>query len=199
VTILLSLLLALGPARAMPDTTGCVAPDSALRGVLETSAEYWGTVGQQTVIVRDGRLVVEDVRGKADMEDGAPVTPETRFFVASVTKAFTGVALLRRAETGRIDLDAPIQRYVPEFPAPPGPSITPRLLAAHLAGIRHYRPGEQDWSLLGRHYDDVKDALELFEDDSLVSEPGTEFRYSSYGYDLLAAAMQAAAGRASGN
>jgi hypothetical protein len=58
------------------------------------------------------------------------VTPETRFAVASVTKAFTGVALLKLCEAGRIDLDAPIQRYVPSFPPKQGGKITLRLLAA---------------------------------------------------------------------
>lgn len=190
--ILFALLLQLGPGAVPP--TGCAAPDSVLRGVLDASAKYWGTVGQQTAIVRDGRLVFEDVRGHADLEDGAPVTPGTRFFVASATKAFTGATLLRLADAGRIDLDVPIQRYLPDFPAPGGAPITARLLAGHLAGIRHYRPGEQDWSLFGRHFDDVKDVLQLFEGDSLIAPPGTKYQYSSYGYDLLAATMEAATG-----
>jgi CubicO group peptidase (beta-lactamase class C family) len=85
-----------------------------------------------------------------------PVTNETRFGVASITKAFTGLALLKLHEVGRIDLDVPIQRYVPAFPVKPGGVITPRLLAAHLAGIRHWGP-ERNAALYARHFDDVND------------------------------------------
>ena len=138
-----------------------------------------------------GETVLAENLGYADLEHRVPVTNETRFGVASITKAFTGLSLLKLREAGRIDLDAPIQRYVPAFPVKPGGVITPRLLAAHLAGIRHWGQ-ERNAALYARHFDDVNDVLALFKDDTLVAPPGTKASYSSYGYNLIAAAIQSA-------
>jgi len=140
-----------------------------------------------------GETVVAENLGYADLEHRVPVTNETRFGVASITKAFTGLSLLKLHEAGRIDLDAPIQRYVPAFPVKPGGAITPRLLAWHLAGIRHWGP-ERNASLYARHFDDVNDVITLFKDDTLIAPPGTKASYSSYGYNLIGAAIQSASG-----
>jgi CubicO group peptidase (beta-lactamase class C family) len=172
----------------------CAVPADSLRSVLRASNRLHRGVGQQTAIVLRGELVFSDDWGLANLEHESPVTAESRFFIASVTKAFTGVALLRLWEDGKVDLDAPIQRYLPDFPPPASGSVTPRLLAAHLGGIRHYGESERDAGFFARHYDDVRDALALFEEDPYASPPGTEFRYSSYGYDLLAAVIQSASG-----
>ncbi len=67
--------------------------------------------------------------------------------------------------------------------------ITVRMVAGHLAGIRHYR-GEE--FTIQKHYANVTDGLAIFENDSLVSPPGTKFNYSSYGYNLLSAAIESA-------
>lgn len=84
---------------------------------------------------------------------------------------------------------------MPGFPKKEGGEITPRLLAAHLAGIRSYRSDEKTEAFLARHYGNVVDALALFKDDPLVSAPGSRYAYTSYGYNLLAAAIQSAAGK----
>ena len=72
-----------------------------------------------------------------------------------------------------------------------GAVITARMLAGHLAGIRHYKDGEVDSQ---KHYDTVLGGLERFQNDPLVVAPGTKFSYSSYGYNLLSAAIEAASG-----
>jgi CubicO group peptidase (beta-lactamase class C family) len=66
------------------------------------------------------------------------------------------------------------------------------LLAAHLAGIRHWKD-ERTPALYATHFDNVSEILPLFKDDPLVAKPGTAYNYSSYGYNLLAVAIQAAA------
>jgi serine beta-lactamase-like protein LACTB len=129
--------------------------------------------------------------GYADVATRRPAEPSTRFRIGSVSKALTGVVLGLLVEDGALELDAPVQRYVPEFPDKGNP-ITLRQLATHQAGIRHYR-GDEAYS--DRHYDSVLEAISVFADDSLVAEPGTRFSYSTYGYTLLSAAMERAAGR----
>jgi CubicO group peptidase (beta-lactamase class C family) len=149
-------------------------------------------VGLSAAVFLRGKRVYTGTLGFADLEHQVPVRPEPLFAVASVTKAFTGIALLKLHEAGKIDLDAPIQRYVPGFPEKPEGVITSRLLAANLAGIRHWHK-ERAPALYSTHYDDVAKVLALFKDDPLVARPGSKYSYSSYGYNLLAAGIQSAA------
>jgi serine beta-lactamase-like protein LACTB len=149
-------------------------------------------IGLSAAVLIDGKLVLSEGLGFADLEHKVPVTSQTRFTIASVTKAFTGAALIKLVEAEMLDLDAPIQQYVPTFPEKGDPTITARLLAAHLGGIRHYSAGEKSLQFLSSHYEDVLAAIKLFQSDPLIAPPGTRYNYSSYGYNLLAAAIQSA-------
>jgi serine beta-lactamase-like protein LACTB len=121
-----------------------------------------------------------------------PACPWTRFRIGSVSKLLTVAALARLHQQGRLALDAPIQRYVPEFPDK-GAAITPRQLASHRSGIRHYRDDAE--TLTTRHCDRVGGGLEAFAGDPLLFTPDTGFAYSSYGYVLLSTAIERAAGQ----
>jgi CubicO group peptidase (beta-lactamase class C family) len=133
-----------------------------------------------------GRIVWSVSCGYADVKLRRPVTADTRFRIGSVSKALTATVLAKYAATGRLDLDAPIDRYV-DFPSHGG-AITLRRLAGHLAGIRHYQsPAEV---VNRRHYASVTATLRLFAHDPLVAKPGTSFSYSSYGYDVIGAALE---------
>jgi CubicO group peptidase (beta-lactamase class C family) len=126
----------------------------------------------------------------ADVENSVPVTPSTVFRLASISKPISGTAALAMAEAGMLDLDAPIQRYVPVFPEKPGGVITPRLLLGHLSGIRQFQGAEAD---ITHHYPNLTEPLSIFANDALLSEPGTAYNYSSLGFTLLGAAMENAA------
>ena len=180
-------------AQSSRQLAGCRDRRQALRDALADIQRRQRNVGLSGLVVLGGETVIAENLGYADLENRVPVTNETRFGVASITKAFTGLALLKLHEAGRIDLDVPIQRYVPAFPVKPAGVITPRLLAAHLAGIRHWG-NERNAALYARHFDDVNDVLALFKDDTLVAPPGTKVSYSSYGYNLIATAIQSASG-----
>jgi serine beta-lactamase-like protein LACTB, mitochondrial len=180
-------------AQRSPQLAACRDRRQALSAALADIQRRQRNVGLSALVMLEGETVVSENLGYADLEHRVPVTNATRFGVASITKAFTGLSLLKLHEAGRIDLDTPIQRYVPAFPVKPGGAITPRLLAAHLAGIRHWGR-ERDAALYARHFDDVNDVLALFKDDTLVAPPGTKESYSSYGYNLLGAAIQSASG-----
>ena len=149
-----------------------------------------GIPGVAIAVAVNGRLAYAQGFGYADLEERVPVWPTTKFRIGSISKSFTATALVQLVEQGKIDLDAPVQRYVPSFPDK-GVKITPRLLAGHLAGIRHYKGDE---FLISQHYDSVLDALKIFENDPLVAPPGAGFHYSSYGYDLLSAVIESASG-----
>ncbi|HBX38809.1 MAG TPA: hypothetical protein DEG76_16645 [Pseudohongiella sp.] len=149
-------------------------------------------VGLQAAVY-DGQQVHELNLGFADVEHAVPVSSDTRFEIASITKAFTGLAQLLLAESGELELDRPVQYYVPEFPVSPEGVLTTRQLAGATGGIRHYQ-SERDVSFYATHYDSVIDALELFRDDALVAAPGSRVHYSSYGFNLMAAVIERASG-----
>jgi len=166
-----------------------------IRRILDDIVERQKLVGLQATVYSKGRVVAEEYRGFADLEHEVPVSAKSRFPIASINKAFTGCALLRLAEDGKIDLDAPIQSYVPEFPQKPEGAITARMLSHCLSGIRHYRDDERDRNWYGQHFETAREGIVLFKDDPLVAVPGKAFGYSSYGYNLLAAAIESATGR----
>ena len=98
--------------------------------------------GLQVAVAVDGKLVWSEGFGYADLAGKVPVTAETQFRIGSVSKPLTAAAVALLYEEGRLDLDAPVQRYVPSFPDK-GYPITTRQLAGHLAGIRHYQRSEE--------------------------------------------------------
>ena len=146
--------------------------------------------GMAVAVAARGQIVYSEGFGYADVDRRIPACPQTQFRVGSVSKLFTAVVMARLIERGAIDLDAPVQQYVPSFPDK-GARITPRLLAAHRAGIRAYY---DDMEAINRtHYASVTAALAPFADDPLVAAPGSQFVYSNYGYVLLSAAIEGAA------
>ncbi len=143
-----------------------------------------------------GRVVWAQAFGLADLGRRITATPETKFRIGSVSKPLTiaGMALLY--ERGRLDLDAPIQKYVPTFPDK-GYPITLRELAGDLGGIRHYAPDGRDFGGLvenRKHYASLTGGLAIFEHDSLVAPPRTKWVYSSYGFNLIGVAIEHASG-----
>ena len=160
------------------------------RAMLEAMRSERGVPGLSAAVGVDGRIVFAEGFGWADVENRVPATSATKFRVGSVSKPLTAAAMGLLVEQGRLDLDAPVQQYVPSFPEKPWP-VTSRMVAGHLAGIRHY-DGEEFLST--EHYDTVLESLEIFADDSLLFEPGARFRYSSYGWNLLSAVVEGASG-----
>ncbi len=151
-----------------------------------------GIPGVSVAVAVNGEIVWSDGFGYADLEERVPVWPSTRFRIGSISKSLTADALAQLYEQGRLDLDAPVQRYVPSFPDK-GDVITTRQLAGHLSGIRAYKGDE---FLLQKHYATVLDGLAVFKDDPLLFPPGTKFSYSSYGFNLLSAVLESASGEA---
>lgn len=167
-------------------------PAGAARTFLEELRVQIGSPGLSAAVAVNGEVVWAEGLGLADAENQVPVSPETRFRVGSVSKLLTVAALAKLVEAGKLDLDAPVQRYVPSFPEKEQP-ITSRQLAGHLAGIRHYTPA--DFGLPLRHYDRLAEGLGIFQKDPLVHPPGTAYLYSSYGYNLLGAVVEGASGK----
>ena len=136
------------------------------------------------------RLVYSKAFGSADLENGVPATPETLIRTGSIAKPITAVAAMTLVEAGKLDLDAPVQTYCVPFPPKQWP-ITTRELLGHTAGIRHYNPGEPEYT---HHYKWMADGFVLFASDPLLFPPGTAYSYSTYGYTVAGCAIEGASG-----
>lgn len=143
-----------------------------------------------TIAVASGRKIVwSEGFGLADLENAVPATSKTRFRVGSISKLFTAAALVRLFEQGRLELDAPVQKYVPAFPQKQF-EITSRQLAGHLGGIRHYKRADY---VNQKRFETVSDSVKNFQDDPLLHQPGSKYAYSTFGYVLLSAVIEGAA------
>jgi serine beta-lactamase-like protein LACTB len=186
-------LLARRQAAAPPTVVATAGSYSKAEEHARAVAKEWlgrGIPGLSIAVAVDGRIVYSEGFGYADLEQRVAAWPTTKFRIGSVSKSLTAVGLVQLVEQGKIDLDAPIQKYVPAFPDK-GALITTRMVAGHLAGIRHYKDDE---FTISKHYNNVAEGLKIFADDPLVSPPGKEFHYSSYGFNLVSAAMESASG-----
>ncbi len=136
------------------------------------------------------RLVYSKAFGSADLENAVPATPETLIRTGSLAKPISAVAAMTLVESGKLDLDAPVQTYCAPFPPKQWP-ITTRELLGHTAGIRHYNPGEIQNT---RHYKGMADGFALFAGDPLLFTPGSAYSYSTYGYTVIGCAIEGASG-----
>lgn len=160
------------------------------RALIDSLMEAQDIPGMSAAVGKGSEVIWSEGFGFSDLTHDVRVNPMTRFRIGSVSKPFTAAALAHLVEEGAVDLDAPVRSYVPSFPAKRWP-VTIRQLAGHIGGMRHYR-GRENFSMAP--YPDVLSGLEIFRDDSLISEPGTEYSYSSHAWNLISAVVEAASG-----
>jgi CubicO group peptidase (beta-lactamase class C family) len=125
--------------------------------------------------------------GHADLENKVPATAESVYRLASITKSFTGEAVVQLAERGKIDLDAEIQTYVPDYPKQKWPVTVRNLLTHTGAG--------QTGSGLGAEQVTTKEIVARISKYPIQYEPGTRYDYQTSGYNLLGAAIENATGQ----
>ncbi len=146
----------------------------------------------------DGKLVWADACGYADIESQAFATPDTIYAIGSVSKPITAVLTALLWQEGLLDIDADVRKYVTSFPEKEY-SMTLRQLLSHQAGIRHYKFGWKppvfSESSMNREFAGTEESLTLFANDALLFEPDTDFEYSTFGYTLIAAAVEGTTGQ----
>jgi len=152
--------------------------------------------GVSVAVVENGEYEWSQGYGMSDLENFVPATSRTLYRLASISKPLTATAAMQLWERGKLDLDAPVQRYCPAFPQKEWP-ITTRQLLGHLGGIRHYRSDSQDDPEVGntKHFSDgIAAGLKFFANDPLVAKPGTKFSYSTQGFTVAGCAIEGASG-----
>jgi serine beta-lactamase-like protein LACTB len=161
-----------------------------IEAAISSHMSRQGIPAVSVAIVEGDQIRFQGGYGMADVENFVPAKASTVYRIASVSKSLTAVAAMQLAEKGKLDLDAPIQKYVPSFPSKKFP-ITTRQLLAHVSGIRNYKRGEGERT---NRYEHLTEALAIFKDDPLDFEPGTRFSYTTFGYTLLGAVIEGSSG-----
>ena len=159
------------------------------RQIARASLTERNLPGLSVAIAAGGDIVWAEGFGWADLENHVPVTPDTRFRIGTASTALTSAAVGLLLEKGQLKLDEKIQTYVPAFPEQQWP-VTLRQLMGHVAGVRNDN-GDEGPLFTVRCQQPVE-ALGYFKGSPLLFEPGTQYRYSSYGWILVSAAVETA-------
>ena len=147
-------------------------------------------------IIIDGELVWVKATGVRETTDKTPVTPDTVFRIASMTKSFTAMSILKLRDEGKLSLDDPVSRYIPAladlpYPTKDSPAITIRHLLTHSEGF----PEDNPWGdrQLAQTDETVREWIRA--GIPFSTPPGTAFEYSNYGFGLLGQVVTRAAGK----
>ncbi len=167
---------------------------SALQRMIQREMKNQSLPAVSIALVDDQRVVWSEGFGLADPPKQVRATPQTIYRVGSVSKLFTDTALMQMVEKGQLDLDAPVQRYLPEFhPANPfGTPITLRELMSHRSGLVREPP-------IGHYFDatepTLKQTVDSLNQTTLVYAPGTHTKYSNAAVAVAGYVLQRQAGQ----
>jgi len=152
--------------------------------------KFSGTV----LVAKDGKAVFRKAYGLADREKNKSMEPDSQLRMGSMNKMFTAVATLQLVEKGKLDLDAPIGKYLPNYPNKNvATKVTIRHLLTHEGGTGNIFTDE--WQRARLETRELKDYEKLFGARDLLFEPGTRWDYSNYGFVLLGLLIEAVSGK----
>jgi CubicO group peptidase (beta-lactamase class C family) len=174
-----ALLLGLLPTPAL------AAPNACLAEALAAAPDFSGAV-----LLRQAGQEHVAAQGKADVA-GAALRPDSRFNLGSAAKMFTAVAVAQLIEAGKLELDAPIGRWVGGL-APPVAAVTIRQLLTHSAGLGNFFTPDSLAAM--QKAKTVSQQMALIDDTAPAFPPGSQFRYSNTGFLLLGRAVEQASG-----
>ncbi len=156
------------------------------REITRTFLKNESIPGLSVSVSKNHKLIWSEGFGYSDIESNKKVNPSlTQFRLASISKPITAVGLAILADSNRLDFDESLHTYLSNYPKKKY-DFTIRQIGGHLAGIRHYRGKE----FISSKKMTIKEGLDIFKNDTLVHQPGTKYRYSTYGWNLLSAVIE---------
>ncbi len=162
------------------------------RQVLNRIVESGNVPGIAISVTVDGQIVWSESRGYAILEHQVPVTGQTRFGLGSISKTLTMAAVMSMVDDGLLDLDAPIERYLTDFPHK-GKGVTIRRLAVHQSGVSDAFAVEH--SQTAKNFPTIDAAYQLIKNGAMEYEPGTKVNYATGVYTIIARAMEVVSGK----
>lgn len=170
------------------------AQDKAAKAqaLLEKLTNENNVIGATAGYSVNGETVWQASSGYTDQKTQQAFTTTTITRLASIAKPMTAIAVMQLVEQGLIDLDVPIQTYIPDYPKQASTQITTRHLLSHTSGIGGYKNGKE--AETKKEYATLYNALVIFKERELLFEPGTRFNYTTYGYTVLGAIVEKVTG-----
>jgi CubicO group peptidase (beta-lactamase class C family) len=198
-TAVLSFILA--SCATMPKRAEDLAPDDYgftreyITWLIKKEMKQRGVTGLSIALVDDQRVVWAEGFGLADKANEVAATPETVYRAGSISKLFTATAAMQLAEQGKLDIDKPLQSYLPEFSISSrfkdSSAITPRTIMTHHSGLPS-NLSKGMWSTDPQPFETV---VEQLKDEYVATPPGYIFSYSNLGVTLLGHALERVAGQ----
>lgn len=153
-------------------------------------SEFSGAI----LIAENDQIINKRAYGLSSIEYNVKNKIDTKFNIASITKMFTAVAALQLYEQGKIDLDEPIEKYLPNYPNEiVRNSVTVHQLLTHTSGLNNFYVSDSD-KLKNSDYEQISDFIPLFAKDTLLSKPGTKYDYSGTGFVVLGLIIEKVSG-----
>ncbi|MGI8549595.1 MAG: serine hydrolase domain-containing protein [Dehalococcoidia bacterium] len=166
-----------------------------LEGQLELERQQRKLPGMSTAVIYDQGIVWSHGFGLANVEEGTPATAQTLYGVGSITKLFTDTMLMQLRDAGKLQLDEPVQRYLPAFQVPSpyhnAPLPTFRQIASHTGGLPREAPGNY-WRT--RQFPTLDQLLVSLQNTEMIGVPGAVYNYSNLGVAVMGNALAAVAG-----
>jgi D-alanyl-D-alanine carboxypeptidase len=148
--------------------------------------------GAAVIVIKNGEVLLRRGYGLANLELDVPIEPHMVFRIGSVTKQFTGMAILMLLKQGKLSLDDEITRFLPDYPTQ-GHKITIEHLLTHTSGIKSYT-NMPEWFPLWRKDMSLEELISVFKDQPMEFAPGEKWWYNNSGYVLLGAMIEKASG-----
>ena len=151
-----------------------------------------GEPGAVALVAKAGKPIYRQAFGMADMENNIVMRPEHVFEIGSITKQFTAVSILMLMEQGKLKLNDPITKFIPEYPMH-GYTITIHHLLTHTSGIKSYT-GMEKWTKLWRQDMKPMEMIDLFKNEPMEFAPGEKWNYNNSAYFMLGYIIEKASG-----
>ena len=192
VVVIATLFVAATALHAAPPT------DSELQAKVDAVAaaalQKPGAAGLSIAIARNGKMIVAKGYGLADVEFDVPADAQTIFRIGSITKQFTSAAIMRLIEQGKLSLDDPMTKFLPDYPMQ-GNVVTIRNLLNHTSGIKSMTDLGEEWEKTMPLDLTHEQMLALVKDKPFDFKPGDEWRYNNTGYYILGMIIEKITGK----
>lgn len=149
-------------------------------------------IGVSAAFAENGEIKWQHATGYAEKRSRVNYDLTTKIRIASITKPMTAVAAMQLVEDGLLQLDEPVQTYIPDYPENSFGTITVKHLLSHTSGIGGYKNGKGAQTT--KEYASLEEATKIFRDRECLFEPGTQYAYTTYGYVVLGLLIEKVSG-----
>jgi CubicO group peptidase (beta-lactamase class C family) len=174
------------------DTKRVLPPPDILVDKLLNQIVKGDSPGAAVLVAKDGKILFKKGYGYSNIGHLVPITPETKFRIGSITKQFTAASILRLKEQGKLDLNDPLSKYLPDFPR--GNEVTIHHLLTHTSGIHPYTE-KPDFIETVTVPVKPENLIESIKKDPYDFAPGSRWKYNNSGYFLLGTIVEKVSGQ----